>query len=127
MSIHRCVPRLFAGALALSLMLAPIGTSHAGNGEGGVTLLTSFIGLYGSGNVYFWTETSTNTPACVANYNRDGKSHRFVFSLNNAEGKAFFQVLMTAKVLGKKLVIFGTGDCALASDSESVASMRFMD
>jgi hypothetical protein len=127
MSIHRCVARLFAGGLTLSLMLAPFGTSHAGTGKGSVNLLNSFIGLHGTGNVYFWTETSINTPACVANYNRDGKSHRFVFSLNGPEGKAFFQVLMTAKVLGKKLVIFGSGKCDLASDSESVASVRFMD
>jgi hypothetical protein len=127
MWIHRCALRGLAGALALALVLAPFAVSHAGNGEGAVTLLTSYIGLFGSGNVYFWTETSTNPPACVATYNRDGRSHRFVFNLNNAEGKAFFQVLMTAKVLGKKLVIFGTGACELASDTESVASMRFAD
>ena len=127
MTLHRLARGLSAGALALSLLLAPLGTSHAGNGAGNITLLDSYIGLYGSGNVYFWPETSTGTPACVATYNRDGKSHRFVFNLNNAEGKAYFQVLMIAKVTGKKLIIFGSGACDIASDTETVASMRFQD
>ena len=127
MRIHRLADGLFAGTLALWLLLAPFGTGHAGTGEGSITLLNSYIGLHGSGNVYFWTETSSNAPACVANYNRDGKSHRFVFNLNTIEGKAYFQLLMIAKVVGKKLVVFGTGACDLASDTESVASMRFMD
>jgi hypothetical protein len=127
MSKHRRTSRWLAGAFALALAFAPLGTSQAGNGQGHVTLFTSFIGLYGSGNVYFWTETSTDVPGCVAAYNRDGKSHRFVFNLNSEEGKAYFQVLMSAKLLGKRLFIFGSGTCDIATDSESVASMRFLD
>ena len=122
------VPRLrrllLVENLVLALSGAALGTLLA---IGGVTLLTSFIGLYGSGNVYFWSEVSSNTPTCVANYNRDAKSHRFVFSLNNPEGQAYFQVLMAAKLLNKKIIVFGSGTCDIASDSESVASMRFMD
>ena len=121
------IRRLTSGLLALALLLAPLGTSHAGNGEGSVTLLNAYIGLHGSGNVYFWPETSSNAPACVASYNRDGRSHRFVFNLNTTEGKAYFQLLMIAKVVGKKLVIFGNGACDVASDTETVASMRFLD
>ena len=127
MRIHRLARGLFAGTLTLTLLLAPFGTSHAGNGEGSITLINSYIGLYGSGNVYFWPELSSGAPVCVANYNRDGKSHRFVFNLNSSEGKAFFQVLMIAKVVGKRLLIMGTGGCDVASDTESVASMRFLD
>ena len=127
MRIHRLAGGLFAGALALSLLLTPLGASHAGTGEGSIQLLDSYIGLHGSGYVYFWTEKSSNAPACVANYNRDGKSHRFVFNLNTVEGKAYFQVLMIAKVVGKKLIVFGSGACDLASDTETVASMRFQD
>ena len=128
MRIHRLVRGLCAAALALSLSLAPLGTtSHAGIGEGSITLNNAYIGLFGTGNVYFWPETSSNAPACVANYNRDGKSHRFVFNLNSHEGKAYFQLLMTAKLVGKKLVVMGTGACEIASDTESVASMRFLD
>jgi len=109
MWIRRCVLRLLAGAVALTLTLAPFGMSYAGNGEGQVTLLTSFIGLFGTGNVYFWTETASNPPSCVANYNRDAKSYRFVFNLNNAEGQAYFQVLMAAKLLGKRIFVLGSG------------------
>lgn len=118
---------LFAGAFALSLVLAPFGTSQAGNGEGSIALTNAYIGLYGTGNVYFWPETSSNAPACVANYNRDGKSHRFVFNLNSSEGKAYFQLLMAAKLVGKKLFVMGTNSCDVAGDTESVASMRFVD
>lgn len=127
MRIQRLARGLFAGALALSLLLAPLGASRAGTGEGSITLTNAFIGLHGSGNVYFWTETSANAPTCVASYNRDGRSHRFVFNLNSTEGKAYFQLLMIAKVMGKKLVVFGTGGCDIASDTETVASMRFLD
>jgi hypothetical protein len=127
MKIQRLGRGLFTAALALSLLLAPLGTSHAGTGEGTVNLQNAYIGLHGSGYVYFWTETSSNTPACVASYNRDGKSHRFVFNLNTVEGKAYFQVIMIAKMSGKKLIVFGSGACDLASDTETVASMRFLD
>ena len=127
MRIPRAARGLSAAALALSLLLAPLGTSHAGTGEGSVNLLNAYIGLYGSGNVYFWPETSANAPTCVANYNRDGRSHRFVFNLNSAEGKAYFQLLMIAKIVGKKLVVLGSGACDIASDTETVASMRFQD
>ncbi len=127
MKTHRLARGLFAGAFAFALLLAPLGTSHAGTGQGSVTLLNAFIGLFGTGNVYFWPETSANAPACVASYNRDGKSHRFVFNLNSAEGKAYFQVLMMAKALGKKIAIMGSGNCDIAADTESVASMRFVD
>ena len=127
MKMHCLARGLFAGTLALALLLAPPATSHAGTGEGSITLLNAFIGLHGSGNVYFWPEVSSNAPTCVASYNRDGKSHRFVFNLNSAEGKAYFQMLMIAKVVGKKLVIYGSGACELASDTETVASMAFKD
>ena len=126
MRIHR-LARGLSAALTLALLLAPLGRSYAGNGEGNITLTNAFIGLYGSGNVYFWPETASNAPTCVASYNRDGKAHRFVFNLNNAEGKAYFQLLMTAKVIGKRLAVMGTGSCDIASDTESVASMRFLD
>jgi hypothetical protein len=127
MKTHRLVRGTFAGMFALSLLLTPLGASQAGTGEGTVTLTNAYIGLQGSGNVYFWPETAQNPPACVASYNRDGRSHRFVFNLNNAEGRAYFQLLMIAKLIGKKLSVLGNGTCEIASDTETVASMRFLD
>jgi len=97
--------------LVVVSVLACVPPAHAGDGLGKVEI--EHVG-FGSGLVYFYTTSHTNIPAC------NGYRKRWALTTTTAEGKAQYAFLVAAELSGKDVRVWGTGECALTGNSETV-------
>lgn len=103
-------------ALALSLPLA----TAAGNAGPG-TLNTVHV-LAGGVLLFHTTGARTAVPACGASL-----PARFAVDATTPAGKAQMAGLLTAYTSGKTVVIFGTGNCGVWGDTETVNYFHTVD
>ena len=89
-------------------------TAQAGDGLGKVEI--EHVG-FGTGFVYFYTTTHTSAPAC------NSYRKRWALTTTTPEGKAQYLFLLSAEVTGKEVRVWGTNDCNLTGNSETVAAI----
>jgi hypothetical protein len=62
-------------------------------------------------------------PACATN----GLETYWAFDVKTAQGKAAYSTVLLAYTLGKKLRVYGTGNCDVWGDRESVNHLHIVD
>lgn len=71
-----------------------------------------------SGKVVFWVGGPvTNMPACV-------EWDRMMFDATTPAGQAMLAYLLSAQAIGKQIRVYGTGECSLGVNHETVRSVR---
>ena len=99
--------RVLAGAFMLSAAPA---VQAANTGPGLVTNLyvqNGVVIFQVSGNV------TGSWPACAA-------TQRYAVDVTNAAGQAYYSAVLSAKMAGKPILVYGNGTCTTWGDSESV-------
>ncbi|WP_434101729.1 hypothetical protein [Methylocaldum gracile] len=105
-ALNKCYKTIFVS------LLFPV-SAIAGGGNGHVEI--EHVGGYGNGRlVFFYTTNHLNPPACNT-YKR-----RWVMDLGNPAGKEQYALLLSAQISGKQVTVYGTNQCDLAGDSETV-------
>lgn len=93
----------------------------AGDSEGTVNLLLP-ISATADGVVFLSTNPSTHTgkPACSS------LGDQWALSLANGSGKAMYAMLLSAQAQGLKIHVYGTGNCDVWPDRESIAGVNYV-
>jgi hypothetical protein len=103
---------LFASALSIS---GPVSAGSAGLGTI-VVVLPHYAGLF-----FNSTGSRVSAPACA------GTPARWVINVNTPQGQMMAAALLTAQSRGKRVSVYGTGDCAVWFDTETVAYFQIED
>ncbi len=73
--------------------------------------------MTGAGSIYFGIETEPeNRPECSTH-----GIYYYVFDPTTEKGKSMFTLLLTAKSLGHKISVHGTGECILGQPMEEIS------
>lgn len=103
--------RMLKIVAAILVSICPTGYANAANtGPGLVTNLyvQNGVVIFGvSGNV------SGSWPACAT-------TQRYAIEVTSAAGQAYYSAVLSAKMAGKLIVVYGNGACSNWADSESV-------
>ena len=97
--------RLMAGAL---LLFAAPAVQAANTGPGLVT------NLYVQNGVVIFQVSGTvsgSWPACAV-------TQRYAVDVTNAAGQAYYSAVLSAKMAGKPILVYGNGGCTTWGDSE---------
>lgn len=103
---------LFASALSIS---APASAGSAGLGTI-VVVLPHFAGLF-----FNSTGSRVSAPPCAT------IAVRWIINVNTPQGQMMAAAILTAQSRGKRVAVYGTGDCAVWGDTESVAYFQIED
>ena len=114
--------RRIAAALSyrlwISISLLLLLTPNAFAGMGGGTVQIAHV--YPGNLVFLYTSQRSNAPACTVTTTK-----RWVLDISTVEGRAKYSLLLSAQLMGKAVVVAGTGGCALWGDSETVDWVGF--
>lgn len=92
--------------------------SFAGEGNGVITI--AHVGHWNNKDLmFFHTPNRTGVPACATEQNR------WVVDLTTQLGRSQYSFLLAAQMAGKEIVVAGTGDCSLYSNSETARWVGF--
>ena len=108
-------------ALAVLSLAAATTPSHASTGNVG-TVHGILVNNQSGVAMFQHTGVRTNIPTCG-----QALPTRWVFSVATPQGQAQLALLLTAYSTGKKVVVYGTGDCADWGDTESVVYIVTQD
>jgi len=101
-------------SIVLLFILVVSANAHAGSAGPGTLSNVHFMG---TGIVITYTSGSrTNVPACAT-----GQPSRFAIDATTATGKVHLSGILAAHAAGKTVRIFGTGNCSVFGDTESVS------
>jgi hypothetical protein len=108
-------PTLILAAGMLAASTASAGTADVGSPNNPYFMT--------NGVVLFWTTgTRANIPDCGK-----GNASRFAVNGSTAAGKVQVAALLAAYSMGKKIAVWGTGDCEVWHDTETVNFFQMLD
>jgi hypothetical protein len=97
-------------------MISVVLSDSALAGEQGPGLITD-LQIEGNRAVFAVGGQVVNKPACAV-------WGRFVFDVTTPSGQALLAYLLSAQASGKKVRVYGTGDCSLVGDHETAFGLR---
>ena len=106
---------ILLGLVMVSCASAAIGSGASGYG------VPSFIDYRNDGIVYVYFPNSIRSgtiPACAANIG--GSYYKLVLDSSTVGGKAMLAGLIAAHAAGEGVAPFGTGDCGIDGNTESL-------
>jgi len=104
----------------LTVMLAAIGSVAFAGSAGPTTIST--VHFMDSGVVLFYIDANHNDAPACASY-----GPRFAINGTTAGGKVQLSGLLASYAMGKKIFIYGTGDCVAYSGTETVSYFYTID